>query len=755
MNNKKLSIELDRILPYLMPTKNGTEKKRPTPQQRQEQLGAEDASHHRDVPLSLCLKWGDGELIIGGTADGVSIENGAYIVEEEMFLSRPIDEDEVREQVLLRGQLLCLALANTKSLSKVGLRLFTFVEGRVGREDFIWEKSALSHILTCHAPKLFALAPLWEKPEPIIEFPHSSLRQGQKQLIHAAWNAITQKTKLYACAPTGIGKTLAVLYPALRALEKGKAERIFYASPKNTLKQQAADAVELLQKTKSLRCLVLSAKMTLCPERKEDCDRALCPYAADFYEKRRDAVIFLSAFATVTEKELSAAARRFQICPFLLAKEMLPFSQVVIGDYNHIFDPTRALVKANDKQVLLIDEAHNLPTRVRENFTQTLCPEDFDPLFRDPTPPAMVIREHCSELLALFPKLAAKRKETKQFHSFEKPEEAGKAVKALLPKISFALRDGFGVPTEETRFILQELFIKVKKFAYLFDLFDSSFATVYPPEGGIRIYLVDPREEIYKASASWRSVIFFSATLSPDSYYFDILAGEDKDEFLTLDSPFPKENLFVGLCGVDVSYNQRFATATKLCNIIHTAVSVKKGNYMVFLPSFEYMNLVAQEYKRRNFHHRLLLQERVMTANKRSAFLEEFEKEHPNTLIGFCVLGGIFAEGVDLKGNSLSGEIIVGTGFPPPSAEAEAECESYYKREMDGKSFAYTLPGFSRVLQAAGRVIRSEEDRGFLILCDMRFLGEDIKELFPTSWEDATIISRESELREKLTDFWK
>ena len=176
---------------------------------------------------------------------------------------------------------------------------------------------------------------------------------------------------------------------------------------------------------------------------------------------------------------------------------------------------------------------------------------------------------------------------------------------------------------------------------------------------------------------------------------------------------------------------------------------------MVFLPSFEYMNLVAQEYKRRNFRHRLLLQERVMTASKRSAFLEEFEKEHSDTLIGFCVLGGIFAEGIDLKGDSLSGEIIVGTGFPPPSAEAEAECEAYYQRDMDGKSFAYTLPGFSRVLQAAGRVIRSEEDRGFLILCDMRFLGEDMKELFPTSWEDATVISRESELREALTDFWK
>ena len=176
---------------------------------------------------------------------------------------------------------------------------------------------------------------------------------------------------------------------------------------------------------------------------------------------------------------------------------------------------------------------------------------------------------------------------------------------------------------------------------------------------------------------------------------------------------------------------------------------------MVFLPSFEYLRLVSQEYKRRFFDHRILIQDRVMTAKKRNAFLEEFRKEPRGTLIGFCVMGGIFSEGVDLKGEALSGEIIVGTGFPPPTPEAEAECAAYYKRELDGKNFAYTLPGWSRVLQAAGRVIRSEEDRGFLILCDLRFLGEDIKELFPEHWEDAETITREAQLRAKLEEFWK
>ena len=176
---------------------------------------------------------------------------------------------------------------------------------------------------------------------------------------------------------------------------------------------------------------------------------------------------------------------------------------------------------------------------------------------------------------------------------------------------------------------------------------------------------------------------------------------------------------------------------------------------MVFLPSFEYLQLVAQEYKRRFIRDRVLIQERVMTRKKRQDFLSAFEKNRNGTLIGFCVMGGIFSEGVDLKGDSLSGEIIVGTGFPPPTPEAEAECAAFYKREMDGKSFAYTLPGWSRVLQAAGRVIRSEEDRGFLILCDARFCTESAKELFPEHWEGAERIERDRDLSQKLERFWQ
>ena len=755
MKENCLVIALDEILPLLAPAKNGKEKRRPSEKMRKEILGESALWGYSDTPLSLRLGYGEESLELSGVAHRVLKDGASYIIEEETLVDRSVDFSLFRDQAMLRAQLLGLALCNAKSLPGVTLRLLVFAEGRAEIEEFFFEKDALSAVLSSHGGTLFSLVPLWRKPDTAVAFPFKTLRQGQKKLIQAAWDAILSGTKLYACAPTGIGKSAAVLYPALRALEKGKVSQVFYASPKNTLKMQAASTVESLQTLRGLRTIVLSAKMALCPLRKDECEETACEYAVSFEEKLTPALIFLTAFSCITDKELLSAAEHFRICPFLLAKKAANFCHVVIGDYNHIFTPSRAVFTPKKDSVLLVDEAHNLPTRLRENDTQVLSPSDFDPFFRNDTPPSVMLREHFGPLLSQFPKIDQKRKETKEYVSSQLPRDLVEEVEKLLPKVLFALRDGFGILTDETRLIARDLYEKLRHFQRLRRAFDENYAVLYPPEGGVKIYLVDPRKTLKNACKAWKSVLFFSATLLPEAYYFDLLAGEDGDEFLILPSPFPRDNLFVGICGIDVSYGQRFETAPQICSIIHSAVSVKEGNYMVFLPSFEYLRLVSQEYKRRFFHHRVLVQEKVMTGKARHAFLEEFRKETKGTLIGFCVMGGIFSEGVDLKGEALSGEIIVGTGFPPPSPEAEAESLSYYKREMDGKSFAYTLPGWSRVLQAAGRVIRSEEDRGFIILCDKRFLGEDIRPLFPESWEGAKVIERDADLRRYLTEFWK
>ncbi|MBR3837126.1 MAG: ATP-dependent DNA helicase [Clostridia bacterium] len=751
-------LELDEALDMIAPWTDGEKSppKRPDAAARTLFFG-EEAGRFRDTRLTLILRSGEEEVHISGNAHGVHPGSDLcpYTVEEELLVDRMCDFPRYRERCLLRAQFLTLALINTKGLERAKIRLCVFGEGRMEMEEQLWEKEALSHSLSPHIRALLPITCLWEKPEIKITFPYRSLREGQKELIHAAWDAITSSTRLYACAPTGIGKTLAVLYPALRALSQGKCRRVFYASPKNTLKMQAAAAVESLQEVRGLRTLVMGARGSLCPEKEEECRREECPYFQNFSAKLPEALRYLTGFSCITPKELEAAARSFHLCPFRLAKQIGKFCQVIIGDYNHVFDPARSVFPPEKDAVLLIDEAHNLPARIRENFTETLSPRDLDPFFRDPTPPSQMLREHFANLAAHFARIDQRRSETKEYFSFEMPRQVIEAAGELLPKVTFALHGGFGVPSEETEKNLWALYRKLKKFIGLSVAKKGSFATVYPLDGGCRIYLVDPKEIIEDGVAHWRSALFFSATLLPKEYYFELLAGRDEDAFLELTSPFPQDNLFVGICHVDVSHSQRFATAPKICSIIHSAVSARPGNYMVFLPSFEYLNLVSQEYKHRHFQHRVLVQERVMTAKKRRDFLKCFEENRKGTLIGFCVMGGIFSEGVDLKGDSLCGEIIVGTGFPPPSPESQAESAFYYEKEMDGKSFAYTLPGWSRVLQAAGRVIRDEEDRGFLILCDARYQGEDMRQLFPENWDHAVVLEREAVLRERLQEFWK
>jgi Rad3-related DNA helicase len=751
-----MKLDLNEVLALILPEPSG----HPTGWQKPDDkilssFPQAEGKMTRDFPLQLSLKHTEGELIINGICDEIRLEGDTYFVTEEILLDRMVEMAKHREKCLIRARFLALALAHAKSLPRVGIRLAAYAEGRVEIETAVVEKEALSHALAPHLRTLFSLSSLWKQNPPSVRFPYPSLREGQKALIEAAWNAIKGGHKLFACAPTGIGKTLAVLYPALRALEKGKATKVFYAAPKNTLKMQAMAAVNTLQEVRTLRTLVLSARMSLCPQKQEECLREGCPFADSFATQMPLALAHLSSFDFITEKELLSASASFGVYPFELALKLERYCQVVIGDYNHIVSPDRAIFSPKKSHILLVDEAHNLPGRIREGSSETLSPEDLDFFFHDPSPLCQMLKEHLAPLTVEFAKIDKQRNESREYFSLEKPVTMTEAAKKVLPKIAFCLHGGFGIPDEECNTALKLLLGKLKHFIFLSNRFDATYATIFPPEGGCRIHLIDPRETIRSATEKWKSVLFFSATLSPESYFFDLLAGEEADTVLTLPSPFPRDNLFVGICPVDVSYNQRFLSAPKLCRIIHSAVSAKEGNYMVFLPSFEYLNLVSQEYKRLYFSHRLLIQKKQMSPSQRKAFLKEFEENRKGTLIGFCVMGGIFSEGVDLKGESLSGEIIVGTGFPPPSPEAEAESASYYKREMDGKSLAYTLPGWNRVLQAAGRVIRSETDRGFLILCDQRYLGEDMRELFPEHWEDARLLERDALLKQELEQFWK
>ena len=743
-------VSLDKLLSWLAPT-DGREavapgSLRPDP----------DEPRWEGVSLSLTLKTPVGPLEIAARADAVVLRQSTYCVEEaalsDDFFQLP---PAVREAAEIRGKILALALAQARQLSRVGVTVALYGAGEVRRETAFFEKEALrDEVARLLAPVLPLLPALAEQPPVPVTFPYDHLREGQRDLMDGVWDTIKGGKRLFACAPTGIGKTAAVLYPALKALEKGRAEKIFYASPKNTLKAQAAEAVAQMQGDGSLHVLTLAAKMSLCPLGLEECQGRDCPFCEDLSRRAAPAVTTLFEMGFVGPDEVRAVGENYQLCPFELSLKAADFSRVLIGDYNHAFDPRFRVGQEGKDRVLLVDEAHNLPGRIRESFTEELTPADLDPFYREDNLPGQMLREHFEPLSELFAVRRKAYREEKQDYSFEKPVEMEEAAKALLPKLRFVLGDGFGALPEPFRNRVRALYRKVKKYTELCRDFGQDYGEIRQRDGGSKIHLLDPREKIRAAADKWKSAVFFSATLAPKEYYFTELAGEEGDRFLDLPSPFPRENLFTGIVPVDVSFSRRHETARELCGVIRAVTRARPGNYMVFLPSFEYLDLVSQEYKRRYMDDRLLIQRRFMRREERTRFLETFRESREGVLLGFCVMGGVFGEGVDLKGESLVGEIVVGVGFPPPSAEAEAESALYYKRDMDGKSFAYTLPGWSRVLQAAGRVIRDEEDRGVLILCDERYLREDARALFPEHWDEPKVYEGEGQLAASLARFW-
>ena len=750
--------DIDLSLPYLCRNASLWEyppKEIPLSAEETEAYRKGKTSYYPDVALSFRVKHGEEILRLTGTAHGVEWRESGATLDEYLALSS-LDQahGERLERARLRGKILAFFLTKMKNLSSVDVRIVIFSQGEARCETETFTSDELQELFSSLLPRIAAMAAWFSRKEGKIRFPHPALRDGQKELMQSVYGAIKNGRRFYACAPTGVGKTLSVLYPAMKALEKGSVRQIFYLSPKNTLKKQAFETAKLLQKEVFCRVLQLTGKMALCPRRLEECEMRSCPEANGFYTRLPDALNEVLKNDFIDADVILKAAASAGVCPFELSLAAMPFCRVVICDYNHAFAPGASVVPPGEGKVMLIDEAHNLPIRLREAFSESLSAKDFDPLFKDETLPAKILAAECGDLMAFFARRRKEQSENKTLFEFKAPKEFALLAEKWLKKAASALKGECGPLSEETEKNVKALVKKTKNFLFLARDFSADYAFLPDADGGGKIALLHPRGKIDQKLASWQSAVFFSATLLPKEYYFETLAGRDGDPFLALPSPFPRENLFVGICDVDVTFRQRFQTAPKLCGIIRSASLSRIGNYIVYLPSFEYLNFLAADYKKRFVDQKVLVQTPVMNARERKAFLEEFQKPRPFTMIAFCVMGGIFAEGIDLKGDSLSGVICVGTGFPPPGAEAEAESASYYEKGLDGKSFAYTLPGFNRVLQAGGRVIRSETDRGILILADQRFCGEEIKELFPAAWEDARILLSDGEIRKELAKFW-
>lgn len=584
-------------------------------------------------------------------------------------------------------------------------------------------------------------------------FPFPSFREGQHELAAQVYYAIREKSALLAQAPTGTGKTMAVLFPALKALADGHTAKIFYLTARTTQQEAALHAARRIH-APHLRAVVISAKEKMCVYDQPICREGDCPRAEGYYDRLGEALQQMSALDGVfSPDEIRAHAAKHFLCPFELSLDLSLSCDLIICDYNYAFDPRVRLQRfftAGRGFVLLVDEAHNLPDRARSMYSAAISlpavaetrrsipkPQRKSPLSR-------TLKRLEAEIAALF-------------DAFETPLAAAEPPEALAGAIDHALDQLSAETIPADRALARQLTFDLSAFRFALDLYDSRYRTLY--QGGkttrtITLFCTDASQKLAEVYKKCRSEILFSATLSPFPFYRDLSGVKAETPFLALPSPFPPENLAVFHLPLDTRFAAREATLSRVAEAVCAFVTAReRGNYLVFTPSHAYLGKLSALLKELLPQADLLSQSPKMDDSARAEFLARFSPDAGGITVGLAVTGGVFAEGIDLPAERLCGAVVIGVGLPQVCLERDVLREAYEGTYQSGFRYAYQYPGVSRVLQAAGRIIRTETDRGALLLIDTRYSLSDYRALLPPHWTVRRIQSK-AELSGLLARFW-
>jgi DNA excision repair protein ERCC-2 len=603
-----------------------------------------------------------------------------------------------------------------------------------------------------------------------LAFPFPEYRKGQKQLMASVYKVIMEDEKLFARAPTGIGKTMAILFPAIKSLSKHEG-KLFYLTAKTIGREVANKALEQLEKEGlMLKRITLTAKEKLCLNDEKRCDGKYCPYAKGHYDRINKALLALIDERDCYDRDiLLAYAQEYRVCPYELALDMTYFCDCIICDYNYAFDPSAVLkryfsedTKKNflgdeSKPVFLIDEAHNLVDRGREMYSGCLSKKVILDMKKR-------VKERDKTLYRYLNKMN-KYMIDKRYDC----EENGFIIEKMYSDEFVDLIRGVLYRTEkifsglvewEHTDKLLEFYFEAYDFMKKVDLYDERYVTYYEKisdELKMKLFCIDPSFNLKSYMTNAKAVVLFSATLTPMDYFVKILGGDEKSYGLQLESPFDAGKLCLLINNqISTKYKDRVNTYEQVAKTIKYTMSGKKGNYMVFFPSYKYMEEVYGIFLEMIDVSSIVVmkQERGLTEQEKEVFLEAFEEERDHSLVAFAVLGGMFGEGIDLKGEKLSGAIIVGVGLPSICLERDIIKGYYNQQSNKGFQYAYMYPGMNKVMQAAGRVIRTEDDEGVVVLVDERFGFSDYRELFPKEWQHRRYFKDFFEIRDAIRTFF-
>jgi len=586
-------------------------------------------------------------------------------------------------------------------------------------------------------------------------------RTGQKELAVAVYRTQARKRRLFIQAPTGIGKTLSTIYPSLKAIGEGHGEKLFYLTAKTITRSVAEEALEILRKGGLyFRSVTITAKEKLCFLDAPECNPDACPYARGHFDRVNDAVyeIIHREFG-ITREVILRYAEEFRVCPFEFCLDISSFVDGIICDYNYVFDPDVRLKRyfaegAKGEYLFLVDEAHNLVPRAREMYSASLVKEDVLAVKR-------LVKERSLKLSRLLDRvnkiLLELKRECTDWMLLPDAAHLTLALTGLFSELEKFLDEHREMAERET---VLDFYFAVRNFLNIYERVDDHYR-IYTEllENGsfqIRLFCVNPIRNIGECLEQGSSTVFFSATLLPLPYYRQLLSNGEEDYTVYVNSPFSRENrLLLAATDVTSRYTRRNENEyRKVLHYLYAAVEAKKGNYIVFFPSYQYMNCVRGLAEPEKHGLTLLVQESRMTEAEREEFLAEFEAEREDSLAAFCVMGGLFSEGIDLREERLIGVIVVGTGLPMVCTEQTVLKGYFDESEQAGFAFAYQYPGMNKVLQAAGRVIRTAEDQGMILLLDDRFWQPDYRSLFPREWDDVKRVNLNT-VQKELTAFWK
>ena len=594
-----------------------------------------------------------------------------------------------------------------------------------------------------------------------LEFPFA-YRKGQREMVSGIYHAISKKEQIFIQAPTGVGKTMSAVFPAVRAIGQGMAETVFYLTARTITRTVAQDAFEILRDRGLLfKVVTITAKEKLCFCDKPECDPEKCPYAKGHYDRINDAVYELWTTEQSFDREtLLRHAQKWQVCPFEMSLDLAVWMDGVICDYNYVFDPNVCLKRffgenVSGNYLFLIDEAHNLVDRGREMYSASISLDDVIETRK-------FVKPYSQKLWKKLGKVKKQMEELKQnCGEWKVQENAGVLPISLLSvqgELDQLLEES---PAQEVVDGILDFYFEVRDFLNISELVDDNYVvyTAFDENGRfyMKLFCVNPAENLQKCLDKGNSTVFFSATLLPLQYYRKMLSTRSENFGMYVESPFEQKKRCLMICrDVSSKYTRRgYEEYRKIAEYIARMSWQKKGNYMVFFPSYRLMEDVYQVYQDEFSVSwvRCISQHASMTELEREEFLEEFTEETEETLVGFCVMGGIFSEGIDLIGDRLIGAAVVGTGLPQVNCEREILKGYYDEKGEQGFDYAYRYPGMNKVLQAAGRVIRTKEDTGAILLMDERFLNRDYRNLFPREWNDACTCTL-GNVEKHLQAFW-